>query len=164
MPLSYAAPSTATCSEGGRGSRLNMESGPFPGMGRLMRGTELEEGNRRLKKELAIAQEERDILKKLWPSSPKHRNDISVHPGAHANFPCRDDVPSLKGVPDRILSLARKVSNYSNTSYALCSYWPGTLGKWRESSLGSFFYNHAGFIKTSFKYLESPSKSGNKEK
>lgn len=36
----------------------------FPGLGKQMRGTDLEEENRRLKKELAIAQEERDILKK----------------------------------------------------------------------------------------------------
>ncbi|WP_406678369.1 IS3 family transposase [Moorella sp. ACPs] len=36
----------------------------FPGIGKQMRGTDLEEENRRLKKELAIAQEERDILKK----------------------------------------------------------------------------------------------------
>ncbi len=36
----------------------------FPGQGKLMKGTDLEEENRRLKKELAIAQEERDILKK----------------------------------------------------------------------------------------------------
>ncbi|WP_338826103.1 IS3 family transposase [Neomoorella thermoacetica] len=36
----------------------------FPGIGKQMRGTDLEEENRRLKKELAIAEEERDILKK----------------------------------------------------------------------------------------------------
>ncbi|WP_338823519.1 IS3 family transposase [Neomoorella humiferrea] len=36
----------------------------FPGLGKQMRGTELEEENRRLKKELAIVQEERDNLKK----------------------------------------------------------------------------------------------------
>ena len=36
----------------------------FPGVGKLRPGTELEEENRRLRKELAIAQEERDILKK----------------------------------------------------------------------------------------------------
>jgi transposase len=35
----------------------------FPGQGKLTRGTDLEEENRRLKKDLAIAQEERDILK-----------------------------------------------------------------------------------------------------
>jgi transposase len=35
----------------------------FPGQGKLTKGTDLEEENRRLKKELAIAQEERDILK-----------------------------------------------------------------------------------------------------
>jgi transposase len=36
----------------------------FPGAGKLKRGTDLEEENRRLKKDLALAQEERDILKK----------------------------------------------------------------------------------------------------
>ncbi|OIQ10345.1 hypothetical protein MORE_26520 [Moorella thermoacetica] len=39
-----------------------------------MRGTDLEEENRRLKKELAIAQEERDILKKavaIFSKMPK---------------------------------------------------------------------------------------------
>jgi transposase len=36
----------------------------FPGVGKQRRGTDLEEEVRRLKKELAIAQEERDILKK----------------------------------------------------------------------------------------------------
>jgi transposase len=35
----------------------------FPGQGKLTKGTDLEEENRRLKKELAIAQEEHDILK-----------------------------------------------------------------------------------------------------
>jgi transposase len=78
----------------------------FPGQGKLMCGTDLEEENRRLKKDLAIAQEERDILKKPWPSSQKHRNDLSVHPGAHGRVPCRDDVPGLESVPDSILPLA----------------------------------------------------------
>jgi len=36
----------------------------FPGLGKVRRGTDLEEENRRLKKELALVQEERDILKK----------------------------------------------------------------------------------------------------
>jgi transposase len=36
----------------------------FPGQGKLTKGTDQEEEIRRLKKELAIAQEERDILKK----------------------------------------------------------------------------------------------------
>lgn len=36
----------------------------FPGTGKLMQGTDQEEEVRRLKKELALAQEERDILKK----------------------------------------------------------------------------------------------------
>ncbi|OIQ10955.1 transposase [Moorella thermoacetica] len=46
----------------------------FPGIGKQMRGTDLEEENRRLKKELAIAQEERDILKKavaIFSKTPK---------------------------------------------------------------------------------------------
>jgi transposase len=46
----------------------------FPGIGKQMRGTDLEEENRRLKKELAIAQEERDILKKavaIFSKMPK---------------------------------------------------------------------------------------------
>jgi transposase len=36
----------------------------FPGTEKLMAGTDLEEENRRLKKELTLAREERDILKK----------------------------------------------------------------------------------------------------
>jgi len=36
----------------------------FPGLGKVRRGTDLEEENRRLKKELSLVQEERDILKK----------------------------------------------------------------------------------------------------
>jgi len=60
----------------------------FPGIGKQMHGTDLEEEKPPSKKELAIAQEELDILKKLWPSSPKHRDEISVYPGAHGNFPC----------------------------------------------------------------------------
>jgi transposase len=47
--------------------RMEQESNgvrAFPGKGKLMRGTDLEEENRRLKKELAVVQEERDILKK----------------------------------------------------------------------------------------------------
>ena len=46
----------------------------FPGVGKQRRGTDLEEENRRLKKELAIAQEERDILKKamaIFSKTPK---------------------------------------------------------------------------------------------
>jgi len=46
----------------------------FPGKGKLRRGTDLEEEIRRLKKELAIAQEERDILKKamaIFSKTPK---------------------------------------------------------------------------------------------
>ncbi len=46
----------------------------FPGQGKLTKGTDLEEENRRLKKELAIAQEERDILKKataIFSRTPK---------------------------------------------------------------------------------------------
>jgi len=53
----------------------------FPGLGKVRRGTDLEEENRRLKKELAIVQEERDILKKLWPSFQKSRDEISFYPG-----------------------------------------------------------------------------------
>ena len=46
----------------------------FPGQGKLMHGTDQEEEIRRLKKELAIAQEERDILKKataIFSRTPK---------------------------------------------------------------------------------------------
>jgi len=46
----------------------------FPGSGKLRRGTELEEENRRLKKELVDVREERDILKKamaIFSKSPK---------------------------------------------------------------------------------------------
>lgn len=46
----------------------------FPGVGKQRRGTDLEEENRRLRKELAIAQEERDILKKamaIFSKTPK---------------------------------------------------------------------------------------------
>lgn len=46
----------------------------FPGQGKRKRGTDLEEENRRLKKELADVREERDILKKataIFSKTPK---------------------------------------------------------------------------------------------
>ena len=46
----------------------------FPGQGKLTKGTDQEEEIRRLKKELAIAQEERDILRKataIFSRTPK---------------------------------------------------------------------------------------------
>ncbi len=46
----------------------------FPGQGKLTKGTDQEEEIRRLKKELVIAQEERDILKKataIFSRTPK---------------------------------------------------------------------------------------------
>lgn len=52
----------------------------FPGKGKLTPGTPLEEENRRLRRELAIVQEERDILKKhSWPYRPQAINE-NVHP------------------------------------------------------------------------------------
>jgi len=78
----------------------------FPGQGKRKRGTDLEEENRRLKKELADVREERDILKKPRPSSQERRDDLSVPPGAHGRVPCREDVPGPQGVPDGILPLA----------------------------------------------------------
>ncbi len=47
-----------------RKERSEYSDRAFPGIGKQRRGTDLEEENRRLKKELANAQEERDILKK----------------------------------------------------------------------------------------------------
>ena len=45
-------------------SQEEYKDNAFPGLGKVRRGTDLEEENRRLKKELALVQEERDILKK----------------------------------------------------------------------------------------------------
>ncbi|OPX87633.1 MAG: hypothetical protein A4E54_01584 [Pelotomaculum sp. PtaB.Bin117] len=60
----------------GRGRRelASYNDRAFPGMGKQRLGTDLEEENRRLKKELAIAREERDILKKamaIFSKTPK---------------------------------------------------------------------------------------------
>ncbi|MGI6616378.1 MAG: hypothetical protein ACOX30_10290 [Dethiobacteria bacterium] len=53
----------------------------FPGNG-LQRLTPEGEEKLRLKHELVIVTEEKDILKKLRPSSQRNRNDLSVCPGA----------------------------------------------------------------------------------
>jgi len=66
----------------------------FPGHG-VQKLTSLDEENIRLKRELAIVTEEREILKKQWPSSQRSRSNLSVYPGAQRRVFCGEDVPDI---------------------------------------------------------------------
>jgi transposase len=73
------------------------EHGPeaFPGNGHQ---TAQEEEVRRLKRELEIVKQERDILKKRWASFRATRNDLSVHCRASAGISDYDDVPGARSI------------------------------------------------------------------
>ncbi len=60
----------------------------------------------RLKKELRDAKEERDILKKRWPTSRTTRSEVPVRPGAPGDLPGRQDVRSPEGLPQWVLCVA----------------------------------------------------------
>jgi transposase len=64
----------------------------FPGKGRLKPE---DEELRRLKRELADMREERDILKKPWPSSQNTRNEVSVYKSILLRIQGKEDVPYI---------------------------------------------------------------------
>ena len=66
----------------------------------------LEEENRRLRRENARLLEEREILRKRRPSSPRMHDEIRVHPRARAHLPHHDDVSGARGVEGRVLQVA----------------------------------------------------------
>ncbi|NJB69500.1 transposase-like protein [Desulfobaculum xiamenense] len=50
-----------------------------------------------------IRELDRDILKKHWPSSARHRNEILFHQGPPLAVFDEEDVPRAQGFPKRIL-------------------------------------------------------------
>jgi transposase len=75
----------------------------FPGQGRLI--PEQEE-LRRLKRENEILRQERDILKKQWPSSRTQANEVSVRRRLPGRVSCDSDVQGAGCVAERVLRLA----------------------------------------------------------
>jgi transposase len=75
----------------------------FPGQGRL---TPEQEELRRLKRENEILRQERDILKKQWPSSRTQANEVSVHRRPPGRVSCDSDVQGAGCVAERVLRLA----------------------------------------------------------
>lgn len=61
-----------------RREHIFLEGIAFPGNGREALTPKAQE-IRELRKRLKDAEMERDILKKPWPSSAEHRNDIYIH-------------------------------------------------------------------------------------
>ena len=78
------------------------DSEAFPGGGHQ---TAQEEEVRRLKRELEIVKQERNILKKHLASFRAARNEISIHCRASAGVSNYDHVPNAGGVCQRILRL-----------------------------------------------------------
>jgi transposase len=74
----------------------------FPGSGHQ---TAQEEEVRRLKRELDMVKQERDILKKRSASFRATRYEISVHSGVSAGVSDNDHVPGAGSVSERILRL-----------------------------------------------------------
>ena len=76
----------------------------FPGQGRL---TPEQEELRRLKRENGILRQERDILKKQWPSSSlTQANEVSVRQRPPGRVSCDSDVQGTGCVAERVLRLA----------------------------------------------------------
>jgi hypothetical protein len=80
--------------------------------------TEQEKENQQLRRDLEIARQERNILKKLWPvltiqqhltglvaSLPKRRAEIQIHPQAPQRIRSRNHVPDAQGEQKRILRI-----------------------------------------------------------
>jgi transposase len=61
---------------------------------------------RRVKRELAIVSQERDILKKPSPSSRKNRATVPVHERPYSRIFGRSDEPSVERVAQRLLCVA----------------------------------------------------------
>jgi len=72
----------------------------FPGRGHMKPE---DEEVRKLKKELQDVKEERDILKKLWPSSHNARNEISFYTRLLLHIQGKEDVPGIQHITERIL-------------------------------------------------------------
>lgn len=75
----------------------------FPGKGRL---TPHEEEIRKLKKALRDAEEERDILKKAWATSPTKSSPLPIHGRSPHLFPYRHHGPYPLCVAGWLLRLA----------------------------------------------------------
>ena len=76
----------------------------FPGHGHMRPE---EERMRALEREVTILRQEREILKKQWPSSRTQENEIPVRAGAPRGVSHWPDVPSSGGIVQRILRLAQ---------------------------------------------------------
>ena len=66
----------------------------------------LEQENRQLRKDLSVAIQEREILKKSSASSPAIRTSIRFHEGAYEHIPREDDVRGAGGSEIRGLRMA----------------------------------------------------------
>src|SRR5260221_5055576 len=75
----------------------------FPGKGHQ---SELEEENRRLKRELDLLKQEREVLKKRSVSFHAASHEICVHRPSCRRVRRRADVPGVGGVCERLLCLA----------------------------------------------------------
>ena len=75
----------------------------FPGKGNA--STETEQ-LRELKKQPKDVTEERDILKKHWPTLRTTRSEVPVRPRAPRDSPGRQDVRGPEGLPQRLLCSA----------------------------------------------------------
>jgi len=82
--------------------------------------TEEKEELRRLRREVKVLREEREILKKRQPSSPGRRTSICagnlrVHRGAEGTPPGECDVQGTEGFKERFLRMARPTTCGSGT-------------------------------------------------
>lgn len=66
----------------------------FPGNGKIALTSE-QKRIRELEKKLKDTEMERDILKKPWPSSAGHRNEICIHCEQPLNISGEEDVPGI---------------------------------------------------------------------
>lgn len=84
-----------------RGMR-RQEHVAFPGQGKQAL-TDDQRRIRELKKKLKDAELDRDILKKHWPSSARHRNEIASHQEPPLTVFGEEDVPRSQRFQERIL-------------------------------------------------------------
>jgi transposase len=76
----------------------------FPGKGRM----EPEDADlHQLKRRIADLEEEREILKKPWPSSPNTPNEVSVHGPVRLRVCGEEDERRIGSQPERLLCLSR---------------------------------------------------------
>ena len=76
----------------------------FPGKGHQ---SVLEEEHRRLRRELELLKQEREILKKRSPSSRAASHEGRVHRQPYQGVPGKRDVPCVGGVSERLLRLGQ---------------------------------------------------------